>query len=69
MGLNERVVDGDDVNVIVLNSISEDDTTDTTEAVDSDLDWCHVSTKICGLGGIFEEKMQQCKAFNSYDEG
>jgi hypothetical protein len=39
--LNEGVVDGDNVDVIVLNGIAEDDATDTTEAVDADLDWCH----------------------------
>jgi hypothetical protein len=39
--LNERVVDSDDLNVIVLDGIAEDNTTDTTEAVDSDLDWSH----------------------------
>lgn len=39
--LNEGVIDGDNVDVVVLNGIAEDDTTDTTEAVDADLDWCH----------------------------
>jgi hypothetical protein len=29
----------------VLNSISEDDTTDTAKSVDANLDWCHVSAK------------------------
>ena len=41
LGVNEGIVDGHNVNIVVLNSIAEDDTTDTTKAVDSDLDWCH----------------------------
>jgi hypothetical protein len=46
VGFNERIVDSDDVDIIVLNSISEDDTTDTTEAVDSNLYWSHDSGDI-----------------------
>jgi len=46
--LNERVVDGNNVNAVMLNSISEDDTADTTETVDSDLDWCHVDSWMNG---------------------
>ena len=35
--LNEWVVDSDNVNVLVLNGVTEDNATDTTEAVDSNL--------------------------------
>ena len=38
VGFNERIVDGDDVNVIVLNGISENNTTNAAETVDSDFD-------------------------------
>jgi hypothetical protein len=41
--LNEGVVDGNNVDVVVLNSISEDDTADTTETVDANLDGSHDS--------------------------
>jgi len=41
--LNEGVVDGDNVDVVVLNRIAEDDTADTTETVDTNLDGCHDS--------------------------
>jgi hypothetical protein len=43
VGFNERIVDGDNVNLVVLNGISEDDTTNTTEPVDSNLGNSHVS--------------------------
>lgn len=43
MDLNEGVVDGDNVDVVVLNRIAEDDTADTTETVDTNLDGCHDS--------------------------
>lgn len=43
VGLNERVVDGDDVDVIVLNGVSEDDTTNAAETVDSNLCRSHGS--------------------------
>lgn len=46
MDLNEGVVDGDDVDVIVLNSISEHDTADTTETVDADFDGSHDSARL-----------------------
>lgn len=39
--LDERVVDSDDVNVIMLNSISEDDTSDTSETVDTNFSRSH----------------------------
>lgn len=42
-GLDEGVVDGDDLDVGVLNSVAEDDTSNSTEAVDADLDWSHCS--------------------------
>jgi hypothetical protein len=43
VNLNEGVVDGDNVDVVVLNSIAEDDTADTTETVDANLDGSHDS--------------------------
>ena len=46
MWLNERIVDGDDINIIMLNGISENDTTDTAETVDTNLSGCHDS-KVC----------------------
>lgn len=39
--LNEGVVDSDDLDVGVLDSVAEDDTADTTETVDADLDGSH----------------------------
>ena len=42
MGFNEGIVDGDDVDVVVLNRIAEDDTTDTAESVDANLCRSHV---------------------------
>jgi len=39
--VNEGIVDGNDIDFVVLNSIAEDDTANTTETVDSDLGWCH----------------------------
>lgn len=41
LGLNEGVVDGDNLDVGVLNSVAEDDTTDAAETVDADLDGSH----------------------------
>ena len=41
VGFNEGVVDGDDIDVRVLDGVSEDDATDAAEAVDSDLDRRH----------------------------
>jgi hypothetical protein len=42
VGLNERIVDGDDVNIVMLNSIAEDDTSNAAETVDTNLNGCHV---------------------------
>lgn len=36
--LNERVVDSNDLDIGVLDSVAEDDTADTTKSVDADLD-------------------------------
>lgn len=41
MGLNEGVVDGDNLDIGVLDSVAEDDTADTTETVDANLDGSH----------------------------
>ena len=50
LGLNERVVDGDDMNVVMLDSISIHDTPDSSETVDSDVGrHCRGTTKF-GLG-------------------
>jgi hypothetical protein len=38
VGLNEGVVDSNDLDVAVLDGVAEDDTSNTTEAVDADLD-------------------------------
>jgi hypothetical protein len=38
LGLNERIVDSNDLNLRVLNGIAEDDTANAAEAVDADLD-------------------------------
>jgi hypothetical protein len=38
VGLNEGVVDGNDLNVRVLHSVTEDDTANTAESVDANLD-------------------------------
>jgi len=35
--LDEGVVDGDDLDAVVLNGIAKDNTSNTTEAVDTDL--------------------------------
>jgi hypothetical protein len=43
VGFNERIVDSDNVNVIVLDSISEDDTTNAAETIDANLDGSHDS--------------------------
>lgn len=39
--LNEGVVDGNNLDVGVLDSVAEDDTADTTETVDANLDGSH----------------------------
>jgi hypothetical protein len=38
LGLNEGVVDRDDLDIVVLDSIAEDNAADTAEAVDANLD-------------------------------
>lgn len=42
LGINEGVVDGDNLNVGVLDGVAEDDTTDAAETVDANLDGSHV---------------------------
>jgi hypothetical protein len=42
-GFNERIIDSYDVDIIVFNGISEDDSPNTTEAIDANLYWCHDS--------------------------
>ena len=44
--INKRIVDSNDVDVIVLNCVAENNTTNSTEAVDSNLYWCHVAKAI-----------------------
>lgn len=39
-GLNEGVVDSNDLDVGVLDGVAEDNTTDTAKSVDADLDHC-----------------------------
>jgi hypothetical protein len=41
VGFDEGVVDGDDIDFIILDGISEDDTADTAETVDANLCWTH----------------------------
>jgi hypothetical protein len=62
VGLNEGVVDSNDINLVVLDGIAEDDTTDTTEAVDSHLSlghdelWLLRSGQVSGgRGGVRDE--------------
>lgn len=43
VGLNEGIVNGNDVDVLMFNGISEDDTTNTAESVDADLCGSHDS--------------------------
>lgn len=42
VGLNEGVVDGNDLDIRVLSGIAENNAANTTEAVDSDLDGSHI---------------------------
>lgn len=42
LGLNEGVVDGNDLDLGVLDGVAEDDTSNAAEAVDADLDGSHV---------------------------
>lgn len=41
MRLNEGVVDSNNLDLGVLDGVAEDDTADTTETVDADLDGSH----------------------------
>jgi hypothetical protein len=41
VGFDEGVVDCDDIDFIILDGISEDDTADTAETVDANLCWAH----------------------------
>jgi glycosyltransferase involved in cell wall biosynthesis len=47
VGFNERIVDSDDFDVIVLDGISEDNTTNAAETIDANLDGSHDSA--CGV--------------------
>lgn len=66
MGFNEGIVDSDDVDVIVLNGISEDNTTNAAETVDTDLRLTHGSVKM--LDGRFRDSVAggDCRALSSY---
>jgi hypothetical protein len=46
VNLNEGVIDGDNADVVMLDSISEDDTADTTETVDANLNGSHDSVDV-----------------------
>jgi hypothetical protein len=48
VGFDEGVVDGDDIDFIILDGISEDNTADTAETVDANLCWTHD----CYGGGV-----------------
>jgi len=39
--LNEWIVHGNNIDVVELDGIAEDNAANTSEAVDSDLSWCH----------------------------
>jgi len=41
VGFNEWIIDGDDVDIVMLDGIAEDDTTDTAESVNSNLSGSH----------------------------
>jgi hypothetical protein len=45
MGFNERIVDGNDINLVVLNGISEDDTTNAAKTVDTNFCRSHDSVE------------------------
>lgn len=44
--LNEWIVDGNNLNVVELDGIAEDNAANATEAVDSDLSWCHFAGEV-----------------------
>ena len=58
VGLNERVVDGDDINLAVLNGISEDDATNAAKAVNSNLGDSHDSAGVVSGVKIFTSPRQ-----------
>jgi len=37
LGLNEGIVDGDDLDILMLEGVAEDDTSNAAEAIDADL--------------------------------
>lgn len=41
LDLNEGVVDGDNLDVVVLDGVAEDDATNAAETVDANLDGSH----------------------------
>jgi hypothetical protein len=41
LGLNERIIDSNDLDIGMVDGVSEDDTANTTETVDSNLDRSH----------------------------
>lgn len=47
--LNEWIVDGNNLNVVELDSIAEDNASNATEAVDSDLSWCHFADEVISV--------------------
>jgi hypothetical protein len=38
LGLDERVIDSDDLDIAVLDGVAEDDTANSAEAIDANLD-------------------------------
>lgn len=56
--LNERIVDSNNLDIGVLDGVAEDDTADTTETVDADLDGSHFDYRIsfCLEGVKSDEK-------------
>jgi hypothetical protein len=53
-GVNERVVNGNDLDVGVLNGIAEDDTSNAAEAVDADLYGSHCEL-ICAYALVSQQ--------------
>jgi hypothetical protein len=63
VGFNERIVDSNDIDVIVLNGISEDNTTNAAETVDSNLDrhdCLGVLADGCCSGMLAEQTSHSC---------
>ena len=50
--VNEGVVDGNDVDLLMRNGVSEDDSSNATEAVDADTGGSHVYVGCEGGGGV-----------------